>query len=257
LQGLGAELSLPAGPPGIKKDRCIAVARALLDGAGEPLGPGRFERLTRVLRSLQPLLDTAKCQEVVNRVAPFCWVNPDAAASLRASADEPGGAVAWRRQWPLSEPMYLRRAFCSPDVFPVWVSDAGAWGGGLEHGLAHLRSCLLRRLGLPEGATDESIRRALELWRRSGRRVCLVMPLASVDAPLLGQARRCWPSSCFFLHDPNLTRPAFEQYGFDSVRFLEPELTAEAEYDARVSWTGLMLEAGADEGHVYSGEAYS
>src|SRR5437588_123343 len=78
--------SLSPGPAGAKKDRCIRLARALLDFEGVTLGEERFHRLRPVVERLFTQMGAANTQGVVNLVAPFCWVDPKAAANLLAVA---------------------------------------------------------------------------------------------------------------------------------------------------------------------------
>jgi hypothetical protein len=199
-----------------------------------------------------------KVRQVINLVTPFCWVDPDAAGRLnRLSIGRTGtAAVAWRREWDLCERMYLRRAFCSRRVSVVPVGDARSWGGDLGRGVDHIRKCLLKRLRSTGPQDDDAVRRQVKRKRDEGWQIFLLIPADSVDNGLLKEVGARWPGVQCFLHDPTLSPARFRRFGLDDVPYLEPELTAEAESDARSDWSDLMELAGVSDQLIENGEAF-
>lgn len=257
LRDIGQALPVAPVPPGARLDRCIMTARALIDFEGLALGRDRFEQFGRIVRRLVSKMRQEHTQQVVNIVVPFCWVHPDAAANLASIAAQQPSIVAWGRTWDLSEQMYLRRALGVRHVLTVAVSGAETWGHDLANGVAHIRRCLAAGLNLSLSATDEQINSQVKRRRQRRQLTCVLAPARSVDDELLGEFRRRWPDVVVFLHEPGLTRVAFADWNLGDIPFLEPELTSDAESDARSEWAMLMTEAGAAEDMIASGKAFS
>src|SRR6266436_7243523 len=105
---------IPSLPAGAKQDRANLLARMLLDPE-EKLGDPRFQRLKSGIPTMMTAVDSAnRVVRIIKLVAPFCWVPPECAGRIPAFVSQPLSgvrAIAWMRNWLLSERMYLYRAY--------------------------------------------------------------------------------------------------------------------------------------------------
>lgn len=237
---------------GAQIDRARVIVRALL-GAEAETCELRFSRLRKVLDGLR-LKPLDRCQRslLLDLVFPFCWVNAEAADKLPniAARVPTTRAVAWAREWGLSERMYLLRGYCHPRACTIYISnlDGGInrLPGSQDSFLAHVISCLYQEFfhRPPKGGYEEVKRRIcqkVEEREREGEPVFLIIPLDAVDKDRAQTILNEFPNVTLFLHSETLTPSEFADLEFPSADFLAPPLDLDAEDSARSEY-GRMLE---------------
>lgn len=158
---------------GAQIDRAQMIVRALL-GVEADSNALRFQRLHTVLDELSlKQLDQGQRAQVLDLIFPFCWVNAEAAGKLpNVAARAPRTrAVAWAREWGLSERMYLLRGYCHPHAYPIYISnlDGGVSKliGSQDSFLEHIISCLYQEFfhRPPKGRYEEVKRKLCQIVR--------------------------------------------------------------------------------------------
>jgi hypothetical protein len=251
---------LPAMPGVSKKDRAISLARHLLDFE-RPVGLQRFQRLASGVALMWVGFDSPRdhVPPLINLVAPFCWVAPHGALRLAGLSSLPPGAlrvIAWRRSWPLSEAMYLYRAYCTRSESKLKIATASDCAGGDQALiLDHIRSSLGQAVcGNPDASEADSRRRITKLVT-DGVPVFLRMPANAADAGIVQKICETWPGLCVILFAEKLTRDEVKNR-FPGVGYLEPELPPEDEADARAGWDECMAEAKVTKAERLAGAGF-
>ncbi|MBV9958445.1 MAG: toll/interleukin-1 receptor domain-containing protein [Acidobacteria bacterium] len=236
---------------GAQIDRAQMIVRALL-GAESETSDLRFRRLREVLDGLR-LKQLDRCQRslLLDLVFPFCWVNAEAAGKLPdiAARVPRTRAVAWAREWELSERMYLLRGYCHLRACTVYVSNldggVGTLPGGQDSFLWHVISCLYQEFFYhpPKGKYEEvkkRVCRKVEEREREGKPVFLIVPLDAVDKGRAQTILDEFPKVTLFIHGETLTPSEFADLEFPGADFLAPPLDLEAEDVARAEYGHLL-----------------
>jgi hypothetical protein len=251
-------LALPLGGP--KMDLATALARHVLDFAA-PLGAQRFDRLESGIATMMAAFNDAarRVPQIVNLVAPFCWVSPEGAVRVAALNALPGGqvrAVAWKRSWLLSERMYVYRGYGTRSKNKLKVVQASDGAGGSTAAiLEHIRSVLAREVCANQQARDIDLTARLKQLASEGKPVFLVLPARSIDSGILLEIFRKWPEVCVFLFGEELDE-AQVRAQFPDVAFIEPPLSGDDELAARTGWGLCMDAAGISYDDLESGAAF-
>lgn len=253
LKKISDALAVAPSLVGAQIDRARMIVHALL-GSESEMSDLRFRRLHDVLDGLRPRqLERGQRSLLLDLVFPFCWVNAEAAGKLPdiAAYVPRTRAVAWAREWELSERMYLLRGYCHARACTVYVSnhDGGVSGppGGRDSFLWHVISCLYQKFYYhqPEGRYEyeevkKKVCRKVEEWERKGEPVFLIVPLDAVDKGRAQTILDEFPNVTLFLHSKTLTPSGFAYLEFPSAAFLAPPLDLEAEEDARAEYARLL-----------------
>lgn len=250
LKGIIDALAIGRVPLIAQRDRAQMIVRALLEAEIET-GSLRFHRLRRVLERLHMTLDRPRRSELLDMVFPFCWVNAEAAGKLPdiAARTPRTRAVAWTREWNLSERMYLLRGFCHPRIYPIYVSNLD--GGINKHAddqnsfLDHLVSCLHQELchRPPKGSFEEvkkKLCQIVEEREQEGEPVFLLIPLEAVDKERVQLILDEFPKVTLFFYSESLTQNDFADLEFPSADFLTPPLHPDAEHSAYAEYGRLL-----------------
>jgi hypothetical protein len=254
LKRISDALAIGASLAGAQIDRAQMIVRALL-GSESEMSDLRFRRLRDVLDELRPKqLDRCHRSLLLDLVFPFCWVNAEAADKLPdiAARVPRTRAVAWAREWELSERMYLLRGYCHARACTVYVSnlDGGVSGlpGSQDSFLRHVISCLYQKFfyrSRPLEVGYEEVKKRVcqkvEEMEREGEAVFLIIPLDAVDKGRVQTILDELPNVTLFLHSETLTPSGFADLEFPSADFLAPLLDLEAEDGARSEY-GRLLE---------------
>jgi hypothetical protein len=246
LEKIATAYGLPPLSPGAKKDRAFLLARLLLDSK-ECLGSDRFDRLKSGIPKMMAVLESAddRTPRIVKLVAPFCWVSPDRVARIPFLLSNPVGgvrAIAWVRRWPLSEHMYLYRAFCSRTKVHV-VSPSDLSGGANQATFDHVLVCLAGKVCYDPNASAAAVAKRIKKLSQSGERVFLNLHADVVANELLTQVCLSWPDLCVFLHSSKLNAQQLSVQ-FPAAHVIEPALTEDEETDARIGWGDCIVAAG-------------
>jgi hypothetical protein len=259
LTELSDQYGMAAMPNGAKKDRATALARCLVD-FDVPIGAKRFTRLLAGIETMKAVMNEAssKVPQVINLVAPYCWVSPEAAirlAALVARGANQMKVVAWRRSWTLSERMYLYRAFCTTKskVKVVYISDRA--GGHGESIMEHIRSVLAKEVCHIGSASESAVRTRTRQLLDDGVLVFLVVPIKTVDAAIVRDVCTKWPDVSVILFGDNLELNDLQTY-FPGVDFIDPPLVREDEENAQTGWGECMDVAGVPYEDLESGVAF-
>lgn len=233
---------------GARIDSAQRIVRVLLEAEVES-NSVRFSRLRLVLDRMRVKLDLDHSL-LLNWVFPFCWVNPEAAGKLPdiAARTSRTRAVAWAREWGLSEEMYLLRGFCHPNAVTIYASnlDGGVGSRDNDSFLDHIVSCLCQKLLYRpfEKARSEEIKKRLhqkiQQREREGKPVFLVLPLEPVDKDKVKIILDEFPSVTLFFYSESLTQSEFADLSFPSVEFLTPPLNIESERSAFEEYGSLL-----------------
>lgn len=255
LEDIGGKLLTDTIAAGAKKDRAIALARAILD-MDATRGSARFKLFRPVVLKMLSILEYTYTKRVINIVTPFCWVDPEVAAqlSLVALHEKPPRTVAWGRSWPLSEMMYLRRGCGRLKVHKVEVSNV--WSGDMGEDLEHVRRCLSDALYYYPDATVEDINQRIRELEDEGNPVFLVAQAGPLDQSLALAIQKSWPRLTLFLFDEELSKSQLEERGMERAVLLEPLLDRAVEKNARSEWGELMSMTDERLDHIKSGEAF-
>jgi len=247
LRDLAKVYGAPVMPEGALRDQAVALARHLLDVELVP-GDERFDNLRSGLPLMRNvMMDGSDAQKVVKLLAPFCWVDPEAAVQLPKVTDDEGNrrSFAWRREWPLAERMYLYRTYCSQSVDTIRIATVtNGWGGDVNELLGHVQSQLAKAVAYP-GAPDSIILERLKKLASKGVAVYLLLGCKALDTAIAEQIRSRWRDVCLFLFDEKLTRDSAKAI-LPGVFYLTPELESDVERHARMQWIDCLEEAGAD-----------
>jgi hypothetical protein len=246
LATIAAKYGLPPFPAGAKDDLAAALARRLLD-SDIPLGARRFGHLASGISTMKTAInEAARVPRIVNLVAPFCWVSPEAAlrvAVLPTLPPGPSRAIVWSRSWLLSEKMYLYRAYCTRDRTRLKIATASdAAGGDATAILDHIRSVLALEVCHRRDEAAAKVATRIRSLAQQGVPVFLVTPARAMDGALLAEIFNRWPELCVFLYGDEID-PSRLREQFPDVMMLEPPLTAEDEDAARIGWADCMAEA--------------
>jgi hypothetical protein len=251
LQRISETLAIGSFLVGAQIDRAQMIVRALLGAESDP-NALRFRRLHTLLDGLRiKTLDQSQRLQLLDLVFPFCWVNAEAAGKLPdvAARAPRTRAVAWAREWGLSERMYLLRGYCHPHAYPIYVSnlDGGVCrrDGSQDSFLDHIISCLYQELfyGPRKGGYEEVKRklcRKIEKLEQDGKPVFLIIPLDAVDKHRAQMIQNEFPNITLFFHSATLTQTAFADFEFPNTDFLAPPLDLEAEQNAYEEYGSLL-----------------
>jgi hypothetical protein len=248
LKRISDALAVGAPLAGAQIDRAQLIVRALL-GAEPETNVMRYRRLRDVLDELRPKqLDRCQRSLLLDLVFPFCWVNAEAAGKLPdiAARVPRTRAVAWAREWELSERMYLLRGYCHARACTVYVSNLDGGVSGQDSFLGHVIRCLYQKFFYrrPQEVGYEEKKRVcqkVEEMEREGESVFLIIPLDAVDKGRAQTILDELPNVTLFLHSATLTPSGFADLEFPSADFLAPLLDLEAEDGARSEY-GRLLE---------------
>ncbi|HKQ05572.1 MAG TPA: toll/interleukin-1 receptor domain-containing protein [Blastocatellia bacterium] len=245
--------ALAIGPllAGAQIDRAQMIVRALLRAETEP-SVFRFRRLRTMLDGMRiKKLDQCQRSLLLDFVFPFCWVNAEAASKLPdiAARVPRTRAVAWAREWGLSERMYLLRGYCHPRACAVYVSNLDGGGrkpiGSHDSFLEHIVSCLYHAFfhRPPKGRYEdarEKLRKVIEDREQEGEPVFLIIPLDAVDKDRAEMILDEFPNVTLFFHSETLTQTGFADLELPCADFLAPPLDLETERDAYVEYGRLL-----------------
>lgn len=232
---------------GARIDRAQRIARALL-GAEIETDSLRLNKLRVVLDRLRVKLDL-DLSLLLNWVFPFCWVNTEAARKLPdiAGRSPRTRAVAWAREWSLSEQMYLLRGFCHANAITIYTSNLdGGICSGTDSFLDHVMSCLCQGLlyqGFKKEKSEDLKRRLYRKIQRlesEGKPVFLILPLEAVDKDKVRIILDEFPNVTLFFHSESLTQTEFADLGFRSADFLTPPLDPDIERSAYEEYGSLL-----------------
>ena len=188
----------------IAGDQAVVIAQKLL-ALRQPLGSARLQVLTNVMGRLGSLLTEIQ-DRLFHFVFPFCWVEDSEAFRLREvaggalppSESESRRAVAWQRSWPLSEFMYLLLSFS--DLSGVRYVTTDDRSGDLDGLRRHVRRCLARDLLGIEDGRPETIQEEVATLKSQGIPVFVLVPLATLDAPMIDRLLEDWSEVVFFFY---------------------------------------------------------
>lgn len=257
-KALGQLLARDLSPFHTNRECARALARALEEVKGE-LGSVRFRTIKPVVERLVWMSKAHVARNLINILTPFFWVSPEAAVRIPEIAGRRAGprAAAWGRRWPLSERMYLHRAYCRwLNPYQVIAVDADHAGGHEEPVLEHIRSSLADALNLDPDAEVDEIKEQIRNLEQEGEPVFLLVPAVSIDPALAGSIFGAWPEVTFFLFEEDLTAESFQERGLSGVEFLEPPLTRTVENAARTGWATLMAATGLSQAEIRKGEVF-
>ena len=255
LKRISDALAIGSLLAGAQIDRAQMIVRALL-GSESETSDRRFRRVSDVLEELRfKHLDPCQRSLLLDLVFPFCWVNAEAAGKLPdiAARVPRTRAVAWAREWELSERMYLLRGYCHPRARTIYVSnlDGGLnrLRGSQDSFLEHVISCLYQEFfyQLPRGEYEGVKRKVcqkVEEREREGEPVFLIVPLDAIDKGRAQTILDEFPNVTLFLHSETLTPSGFADLEFPSADFLAPPLDLEAEAGARAEYGDLLGRVG-------------
>jgi hypothetical protein len=202
---------------------------------------------------------TDRVPQVINLVAPFCWVSPEAAIRVAALAARAPGqlkAIAWRRSWTLSERMHLYRAYCTRSKSKLKVVDISDRAGGVGASIEdHIRSSLAQDVCHNRLASESAIRAKSRELAARGIPVFLVLPVDAVDAVIVNDVCTKWPDVCVILFGESLDQEQVRQH-FPGIDFVEPALVREDEENAQTGWGECMDVAGVSYENLESGAAF-
>jgi TIR domain len=248
LRGISDALAVGNVMVSTRIDSAHRIVRTLL-GAELESDSVRFSRLRLVLDRLRVKLDLDQSL-LLNWVFPFCWVNAEAAGKLPniAARTPRTRAVAWAREWGLSEQMYLLRGFCHPNAVTVYISnlDGGIGVGGKDSFLDHIASCLTQELLYQpfDKARFEDVKKRLyrKIQQREdeGKPVFLILPLELADKEKVKIILDEFPNITLFFYSKCLTQTEFADLGFPGTDFLTPPLDLDAERAAYEEYGNLL-----------------
>jgi len=222
----------------------------LLESEVEPLV--RFRKL-RVLLDKLRLKNLDQCQRslLLDWIFPFCWVNAEAATKLThiAARSPSTRAVAWGREWALSERMYLLRGFCHPGARLIYISNLDGGVGNLSNGvnsfLNHIVNCLYQEFFYrpPKGSFEEAKRKVCQIVEereQDKEPVFLIIPLEAVNNERVQMIQEAFPNITVFLFAESLTQTDLDGLELPNTDFLAPPLDLEVERSAYAEYGRLL-----------------
>jgi hypothetical protein len=197
-----------------------AIARALLRAD--------FDTLNRVVSAIA----ISMCEDIerlITLVAPFCWIQREAAArisSIRTRPPGQRGAGLNGRETTTGRAVVS----CAPMPLDTYVVTEieGGWGEDVvEHMRASITADLVRRRLCSDPA------RCIDELVTSERSVFVVVPPPPPAPAHLEAVRASFPALTFVLLAGNVDEPTFASFGLRDVEYLKPELAPGAEDEAR------------------------
>lgn len=237
------------------KDLSLLITRALFELPGN-IGSERFHKLTKVIKSIKPIIDNNRIKTIINILTPFCWVNPEIAVKIPfiAQCKSTPRVVVWRRRWSLSELMHLYRAYCRTFIRVVKISDS--FSGEIKYDLMLIRSSLGSVLCYNPEVTNEEINQRILDLEAKREAVFLVIPAYSIDKDMVFEIIKNWPKLVVFLYDKDIDKSKLNERGLHEIVILEPLLDLEIESIARLEWGDLMIVTGTNQEIIQTGEAF-
>jgi hypothetical protein len=257
LAAIAGAYGIGALSAGAKSERAILLARLLLD-FDDPLGDPRFQRLRNGLPTMRAALQNPKDRvpQIVKLVAPYCWVSPDCVARIPAALVQPTGgirAIAWSRRWPLSERMYLYRAFGTRSK--LRIVNASNLTAGSKETFRHVVACLGERVCYDATAPESAVNKVIKKTAGNGELVVLILSADVIDDALLTKICSTFPDLCVFLHSSQMKDDDLRAQ-FPKVQLIEPALAEDDESDARIGWGDCIVAAGWNTQQVHNLEEF-
>jgi hypothetical protein len=240
-----------------KPEVCRQIIRKLLGSSGS-IGTERLDHLRIAFDQLITLFSSEHVRRVINYIMPSCWVHPEAAARLCRIACRPDGprTVVWKRNWDLSEKMYLWRAWCKPLSRIVAVTLKS---GDLEDCKTKVHEALsLAFQRDPTTTPPRKVRERIQrLVERRGEPVCVVLAAIQTGPEILNSIRQEWPEVLFFLFERETDSAKLADHELEGIERVTPAMDLSLEADAMDDWSDFMTRAGVDPGEINSGRAFS
>jgi hypothetical protein len=240
-----------------KEDACRLIIRRLLDSEKQ-IGGERLAELRATVEQLMAVLPNDQLQRFINYLMPFYWVNTEAAARLcrLAYRTEGSKAVVWKRNWLLSEKMYLCRGWCKLLSRVVKVDTKS---GDIEDWKTKLREALAIAFYLDPATTsiDKLRCRVRNFLDKTGEPIWIVLSAMHTGRDVIERLMAEWPEVRFFvfeLQDEKAGLADGEWSGFDRVT---PTLDFSVEDDAAEAWGDLMNQAGVARENIMKGEVFA
>jgi hypothetical protein len=261
LTTIADDYELPAMPTGAKRDRATALARRILDFDAPP-GPARFQKLLAGVETMKTAMNNPNTSvpEVINLVAPFCWVSPEGAirvATVLSPRVAPQSKViAWRRSWTLSERMYLYRAYCTRSKAKLKIVDISDRAGGTGTSiLDHIRSSLAKEVCHNRLAPETAVQAKTKELVAQGVPIFMILPADGIDAAILTDVCSRWADVGIILYGDKLDQDQVRQH-FPGIEFIQPPLRPDEEAIAQTGWGECMDVAGISYEDLESGVAF-
>ena len=252
LLAIDPQISIRAKP-----EVCRWIIRKLL-GSGGAIGEERLEQLRIAVDQLVTLLPSPEhVRRFINYILPYCWVHPEAAARLCFIACRPDGprTVVWRRNWDLSEKMYLLRALCKPlsRIVPVYLKS-----GDLEDCKTKVHQALAIEFQCGPMTPAKTVRERIQRFeKRRGEPVCVVLAAMQTGHEIITSLTQEWPEVLFFLFERETDPSRLGDWELEGVERVQPALDLLLEAYAMDDWSELMNRTGVDKSEISTGKAFS
>ena len=216
LKAAGAHLGLEPQHWALDPQPARLLARRLLES--------RIEALLQAVDTLR-FFNPAVAAQVFEVVAPFTWVNWQAAAEIAevAAAPQPPRAVGVNSTQTLTCRMYVS---CGAPTFRV-----GEMTGGFSEEMAeefgrHVRVTLSELFGQPPGGLlgDSDLQSYLRQYK-----VVMIVPHPPPENAVLAEVKVTFPELTLFFAAGTEAAAELEARGLDYVRLLSPELVPDEE----------------------------
>ena len=188
-----------------------------------------FKTLTEVVDEIA-LSTCDGILDLIELVAPFCWVKPEAAALIPPVLTHPAGlrAIGVNANEVRTGMSYVS---CAPLSFRAYIllSIDSSWA---EPVADRVRDTIIAQLAQMQWCMDEA--NCVAELAEAGTSVVVVVPPPVPPAAVLAELRAIFPTITFVLLAGSGTSQAtFKGYGLPGVDFLTPELEIDAEAQAK------------------------